>query len=173
MVWIYTYTLWTNGNFNIIDGAHWSRLEGMEPYCSVLAPGKSNEFDDQFIGWPSVVEIGSEYRMYYQTYNNKKEKFEIGLAIAPNDFMKWTKKGAVFDGGGEGDFDEGGAARRHILVMPNKTYRMWYEGISKKGVHSIGVATSVDGVQWFRLSNQPVFTANSDLSAWDSGGVGM
>ena len=38
---------------NVSDGAHWSRLEGPEPYGSVVSPGKSSDdFDSQFIGWP-------------------------------------------------------------------------------------------------------------------------
>jgi hypothetical protein len=52
-----TYQTVTDSNFKITDGAHWSRLEGMEPYCSVLAPGKMNEFDHQFIGISSISGI--------------------------------------------------------------------------------------------------------------------
>lgn len=92
--------------------------------------------------------------------------------IAKDGLLKWTKMGAVFDGGNAEEFDGGGASRRHVLTMKDGTYRMWYEGISKKGVHSIGVATSPDGLQWARSSDKPVFTANDDISAWDSGGVG-
>ena len=158
---------------NIKDGAHWSRLEGPEPYGSVVSPGKtSDEFDSQFIGWPCVVEDGSEYRMYYHTYNPKVKKFVVGLAVAKDGLLKWTKMGPVFDGGDGDSFDAGGAARRHVVRMTDGTYRMWYEAISKDGVHSIGIATSTDGFQWVRNSDQPVFTASNDLNAWDGGGVG-
>ena len=158
---------------NVSDGAHWSRLEGPEPYGSVVSPGKSSDdFDSQFIGWPCVVEVGSEYRMYYHTYNPKIKKFVVGLAIAKDGLLKWSKVGPVFDGGPDDKFDGGGAARRHVAKLVDGTYRMWYEGISKDGVHSIGIANSVDGLQWERMSDQPVFTASGDVSAWDGGGVG-
>lgn len=34
---------------------------------------------------------------------------------------------------------------------------MVYEGINKEGVHSLGLATSVDGVEWERKSDKPIF----------------
>ena len=49
---------------------------------------------------------------------------------------------------------------------------MWYEGVSVDNIHSIGVASSFDGVNWERLSTDPVFTPSSDPEAWDGGGVG-
>ena len=59
------------------DGAHWSRIEGPEPYGSILVPGKtSDDFDSQFVGWPSVLELGGEYRMYYTTYNARLKRFQ-------------------------------------------------------------------------------------------------
>ncbi len=38
---------------------------------------------------------------------------------------------------------------------------MVYEGISKEGVHSFGLATSADGVKWERKSNEPIFERSS------------
>jgi hypothetical protein len=110
--------------------------------------------------------------MYYHTYDPKIEKFVVGLAIAKDGLLKWSKVGPIFDGGKDDEFDGGGAARRHVAKVSDGTYRMWYEGISKDAVHSIGVATSDDGLQWKRLSDKPVFMANEDSSAWDGGGVG-
>ena len=50
------------------------------------------------IGWPCVIEVGSEYRMYYHTYNSVLKKFMVGLAIASDGLMKWRKVGPVFAG---------------------------------------------------------------------------
>lgn len=157
------------------DGAHWSRIEGPEPYGSILTAGKTlHEFDGQFVGWPSVMEVGNEYRMYYSTYNAQTKRFMIGLAVAQDGLMNWKKRGPVFAGSNsdDGKFDGKGASRRHIVRLDDGMYRMWYEAISNDGVHSIGCATSLDGLVWDRLSDEPVFAASSDASAWDSGAVG-
>jgi len=160
------------------DGAHWSRVEGPTPYGSILEPGKPSDFDGQFVGWPCVIEVGSEYRMYYHTYDPRTKKFSIGLAVNKDGLMNWNKRGVVFQGSSAGlkendkAFDSRGASRRHVLKMSDGTFRMWYEGIDNKGVHSIGCAVSNDGYQWTSVSDAPVFTAAGDADAWDAGGVG-
>lgn len=157
------------------DGAHWSRVEGPNAHCSILEPGKVDEWDGQSVGWPSVLEFGSEYRMYYHTYNARTRKYCIGLAVARDGLMNWKKRGVVFEGGSKSDtdFDSKGASRRHVVQLEAGGFKMFYEAISLEGQHSIGCATSPDGFAWTRLSDSPVFTANTvDPGAWDAGGVG-
>lgn len=157
------------------DGAHWSRVEGPTAYGAILPVGSkvNDDFDSIFVGWPCVLEVGSEYWMYYHTYNAKSQKYEVGLAIAKDGIMKWEKKGSVFSGGDVGSFDCKGVSRCHVIKLENGGYKMWYEGVSQDGKHSIGLATSSNGIVWERASNNPVFTASSsDSGAWDSGGVG-
>ena len=48
------------------------------------------------------------------------------------------------------------------------TYKMYYEGISKKGVHAIGLALSADGENWQRSGDDPVLYP-SDLPGEGSG----
>jgi hypothetical protein len=110
--------------------------------------------------------------MYYHTYNPATKKFIIGGAVAKDGLMKWTKRGPVFEGGPADKFDGRGASRRHVVRVDDGSYRMWYEGVSGVGVHSIGLATSLDGFRWERVQDEPVFQANPDSSAWDSEGVG-
>ena len=154
------------------DGAHWSRVEGPNPYGSILEPGSPDEFDGQLVGWPTVVEVGSQYNMYYSTYNPHNKKFTIGMAQG-KDALKWDKKGPVLNGGSnENAFDFRGCSRRDVHKMPDGTYRMWYEGVSKSGTHSIGIATSSDGTSWQRLGDDPIFAPSSNDDDWDNGGVG-
>ena len=155
------------------DGAHWSKVEGPSPFGAIIECGEEGDFDEAYVGYPSVIEIGSEYRMYYHTYDRKDGMYKVGLAVAKDGLMKWTKKGMVFAGSTSGAFDRKGASRRHVVNMEDGTYQMWYEGISDDGEHSIGVATSIDGIKWTVPSEQPVFSANKDdPEAFDSGGVG-
>jgi predicted GH43/DUF377 family glycosyl hydrolase len=153
------------------DGIHWSRVEGDSPYGSVVDAGALKDFDMLFCGWPCVVEDKLLFRMYYHTYDAMTKKFTIGKATSLNG-IKWTKQGKVFSGGSEGTFDAKGATRRHVVKLKEGSFRMWYEAISGDGVHSIGLATSTDGVRWERVSDEPVFRRNSHEGAFDSGGVG-
>jgi len=156
------------------DGAHWSRVEGPNPYGSVLEPGKSlGDFDGQFVGWPSVIETDGEYRMYYHTYNALTRKYCVCLAVARDGLMNWKKRGIVFcPDSGPDAFDSMGATRRHIVKLANGGYKMWYEGVSSSGQVAIGCASSPDGFAWTKVSDQPVFEASSNADAWDGGGVG-
>ena len=154
------------------DGSHWSRVEGPSARGAIVEVGSKDEFDSAFIGWPNVMEVNSEYWMYYHTYNPITKTFSIGRAVAKDGTLKWTKKGQVFTAGAPDKFDGRGVSRRHTARMADGSYRMWYEGVSKDNIHSIGVATSLDGTNWERLSTDSVFTPSSDPEAWDAGGVG-
>jgi len=163
------------------DGAHWSRVEGPNPFGSIIEPGKGrDDVDSQFVGWPCVIETDGEYRMYYHTFDVRTGKYCVCMAIARDGLMNWKKQGVVFKGGAGGSssaaseqFDSMGAARRHVVKLASGGYKMWYEGISRTGVPSIGCASSPDGFTWTRLSQQPVLQASSeDPTMWDSGGVG-
>lgn len=159
------------------DGAHWSRVEGPSAFGAILEAGKPGEIDEEFVGWPNVLERGSEYWMYYHTLNRAKQVFTICRAVAKDGLMRWTKQGIVFEGSkaGETAFDARGASRRHVTRLDDGWFRMWYEAIDGNGVHSIGTAASKDGISWSVLAGgKPVFQrAGIDSpAAWDAGGVG-
>lgn len=166
------------------DGAHWSRIEGPSAYGAIVEVGSPDssplDFDALFVGWPSVIEFGSEYRMYYNTYNARTKKWVVALAIAPDGLMKWNKMGPVFAGSADDDtgladdFDALGVTRRHVLLMPDNTFHMYYEGhpAGINGQRAIGLAVSRDGLRWEKATNGPVFSPSSDPDAWDSGSVG-
>jgi hypothetical protein len=154
------------------DGVNWSRVEGPNPHGSILEPGKRTDFDGHMIGWPSVIDF-DDYRMYYHTYYPHDQKFLIGSAKS-TDGIKWTKSDKpVFSGGPEGTFDEKGASRRYITVDPcTGVFKMWYEGINNLGKHAIGLATSENGDEWKRYSDEPIFSPSMIDDAWDSDSVG-
>ena len=98
-----------------VDGAHWSRVEGPSPFGAILEWPKRG-LDEAYAGYPSVIEVGGEYRMYYHTYDRKDGMYKVGLAVA-KEASNWTKKGMVFAGSKSGDFDRKGATRRHVVNM--------------------------------------------------------
>jgi hypothetical protein len=145
------------------------RVEGPSPYGAILDKGEINDFDGQFVGWPNVLEVGAEYRMYYHTYDVRSKTYALGLATSP-DGLRWRKKGPIFNAGGQGLFDEMGVSRRHVIRLSDGSYKMWYEGLARDGMHSIGLALSSDGIKWDRYGEEPIFS--SQENNWDSGGVG-
>lgn len=156
------------------DGAHWSRVEGPFPHGSILTNGAEGEFDHLFVAFPSVLEIGAKYHMYYHTYDMKIRKYVVGLAVATDGLLNWNKQGPVITGGDKlDDWDYGGVTRRFIGQMEDGSFQMWYEGVSSDQKHAIGVAKSTDGgYSWKKLYNRPVFSASDERGGWDSGGVG-
>lgn len=113
------------------DGIHWSKVEGLSPYCSIVDKGSINEFDGSFVSSPSILELKDEFRMYYHTYDTMAKKFKIGVAVARDGLLNWRKVGgSVFEGSvNENHFDYMGATTRHIVRLRDGTFRMWYEGI--------------------------------------------
>ena len=77
-----------------------------------------------------------------------------------------------------GAFDERGVARRHVLPPDaagggGAAWRMFYEGVSARNTHAVGLATSVDGLTWERANGGlPVFEPSADEGAWDARAVG-
>ncbi len=87
--------------------------------------------------------------------------------------LRWNKKGPVITGSDNtDDFDFNGVTRRFVGQMEDGSFQMWYEGVSSGNRHTIGIASSQDGIQWTKLYNKPIFTASEHESDWDSGGVG-
>ncbi len=114
--------------------------------------------------------------MYYNTYDSKKKKNVVLLAVGPEGLMKWEKQRKMAFSGHDSPtvaFDANGVTRRSVQKLDDGSFRMWYEGIDDSGVSSIGVANSADGLKWECAGGEkPVFARNSDSSEWDGGGVG-
>lgn len=159
------------------DGLHWSRLEGEHANNAVLDVGKEGDFDELLVGWPQVVNFNDkEFRMYYQSSGgaSSDDRFTIGWAKSQDGF-KWDKMGKVnFERAPGSKFDEKGISRRHVIQLESNedAFTMVYEGIDANGRHSIGIATSTNGVDWKSLSAEPVFAPSDDADAWDAKAVG-
>ena len=77
---------------------------------SAIECGAAGEWDEAFVGWPTVLNHQQrEFRMYYSSWSAETKKFMIGIATS-QDGLKFKKKGQgpVFSGGPEGSWDSGG-----------------------------------------------------------------
>ena len=157
------------------DGRNWARIEGEHHTGALFDVGAPGEWDELFVGHPCCVAAGPrDMRLFYHSFDARSGRFAVGLATSPDGF-KWTKRGAVFEGGaGEpGAHDELGAAACQVVIDPDrKRFVMLYEAVAADGSRSIGAATSADGrSNWKRLP-QPLLAASDLQGAWDAGAVG-
>lgn len=72
------------------------------------------------------------------------------LAAESDDLLTWRKLGLVKDVGEDGSWDEKGVGSPHVIRLDDGSMRMYYTGESMDGSTAIGVAKSVDLLNWER-----------------------
>jgi predicted GH43/DUF377 family glycosyl hydrolase len=152
----------------------------------VLEPSPLTDTDNYVGSWdswviegPSIIEVGSEYWMFYGGAGSEvagEMVNSVGLAISP-DGKKWTKaiQNPLLNEGSASSWD-----RYHVIdpsvIKYNNQYILWYHGgntyFAGDGEYSnfnIGVAYSDNGIEWVKDSNNPVL--ENDVLSWTSSGV--
>ena len=102
----------------------------------------------------SVLKENGIYKMWF----SYRVKQGIGYTESP-DGLNWSEPRLVFESI-TGSTWEGHEVNRPVVVFAKGKYRMWYTGqmipALKQGVSSIGYVESDDGLNWTRVSNDPV-----------------
>jgi hypothetical protein len=143
-MWLYTYGDDGSGTVPYIayatspDGVTWA----WDPANPVIVP----DWEDWLWG-PAVLQVDSTYRMWYSV--SVGGEAHTTYATSP-DGIAWTKYGGPVLSGTPGEWDEGFAASPFV-VEDSGTYTLWYDNR-----HSIGVATSMDGISWTKSISNPV-----------------
>jgi len=167
------------------DGLNWSRLEGEHPTgCALDLAKEAASFDNLAVGWPQVVNHKEQvFRMYYTALGSAPEAgaspaFVVGIATSADSF-KWDRLGPVFGGSGGGPeaFDAAGVMRAQVLKLGSEdgdtgSYTMIYEGKANDGTHSIGLATSPDGISWGVGNGGRPILQPDPTNAWEAKSVG-
>jgi predicted GH43/DUF377 family glycosyl hydrolase len=105
-----------------------------------------------------VLFNGTHYNMWYTGYHFGYIG-NIGYATS-SDGVNWIKYGnPVLVPGSEWDSNIG----PHAIVFNGTSYIMWYTG---NAARNIGVATSLNGIDWTKYLGNPVM--NTGPSSWDS-----
>jgi len=150
------------------DGVHWGRLEGEHPSGAILEPRQGQ----LFVGWPQLVQMRSSpemWHLYYHALDKASGKFTIGVATSTN-CVEWAHADTCLEAAGPGRFDSGGVSARCVVPAPKGGgWLMFYEAQDDERRHSIGLATSADGLRWER-GDQPVLSPGAE-GAWDDGAV--
>ena len=156
------------------DGRNFARIEGEHHTGALFDVGASGEFDELFIAAPQVVAAGpKDMRMYYHSFDMRKNKYVVGLATSTDGF-RWEKRGPIFEGHDKDiGFDSMGAAARCVVRdLDSKQYFMFYEGVDREsGSRSIGLAVSQDGIGGWKRFDKPIVAPSE--GNWDEGGVGQ
>jgi RNA polymerase sigma factor (sigma-70 family) len=139
---------------NVLAQTDWEKY----PANPVLPLGAPGSWDDYQVYSPSIINDGSEYKMYYSAYR-KGGHAKIGLATSP-DGITWTKYAGnpVLNLGSSGSWDDYHINLCHVMFEnadPDAPYKMWYVGYD--GSHCrIGYATSLNGIAWTKYPSNPV-----------------
>ncbi len=143
------------------NGLNWTK--NPDP---VLMPGKVDDWDAAGIKGATVHFDGFHYHMWYNGNDSVNWIGRIGYATSDNGFH-WKKHPAnpVLDVGGPGTWDEYGISI-YSVNFNGSCYEMWYDGFDKINTQ-VGYATSVDGVNWIKSSNNPVLEVG-ELGNWDT-----
>ena len=137
------------------DGVNWTPANGGKP---VLDLGPKGNFDAMGMSHPYVLRVGQQYMLWYGGISgedagdiglepNHARIERVGLATSP-DGIHWRRANGgmpVMDIGARGSIDSIQATGMHVLHV-DRQFVMWYGAFG--GLHSLGVATSPDGVNW-------------------------
>lgn len=137
------------------DGIHFTRC-GSNP---VLSVGESGAWDDLWVESPDVFHDGMKFVMYY-TGGRDTGSPKVGRATS-QDGITWVKDPITPVLAEGGDWD-GLSARVPGLVYRNGITELYYcsqsvtEAMFGLIVPKIGLATSIDGIQFSRYKQNPI-----------------
>ncbi|MBW7885757.1 MAG: hypothetical protein H3C34_24625, partial [Caldilineaceae bacterium] len=136
----------------------------------VLRANPANAWDDFNVYSSHVLWDGSQFRMWYSGTSFTQNEKDIGYATSA-DGLTWTKHpgNPVLSVGPFGYWDHERINAPTVLYdATDKLWKMWYAGVSiYNGGFSIGYATSPDGINWTKYSDEPIFESSGHPDYWD------
>jgi predicted GH43/DUF377 family glycosyl hydrolase len=145
---------------------HWTKYSGNP----VLDPGPSGNWDDAHISWPFVIYDGTQFIMYYTGFPEISPEGGQGGRATSHDGINWTRDegNPVLKVGLEGEWDDATVFPGPV-IFDGSEYKMWYTGYDGTQWR-IGIATSIDGIDWIKYEGNPVFDIG-DSGNWDDSAV--
>ncbi len=143
------------------DGIDWTR------HGVVLDRGELGSWDSACLMAAVVLYDETTYKMWYLGMGPTWGSLSVGYATSL-DGMNWTKfgKNPVLVPGGNGGWDNWNICPMSI-IFNGTHYIMWYGAQAVPDCNvAMGVATSVDGVNWTKYPANPVLVGGP--SGWDS-----
>ena len=156
------YGQWTIEKRTSIDG-----LTFGEASLALLTAGGVGQFDQKGQADPTVIYDGAgDWKMWYDAKDGSDVWGKIGFATS-TDGTNWTKYGSVLEIGESGEWDDV-AVHHPCVIKSGSIYYMFYSGDDDVGanVKNIGLATSLDGINWTKYDNNPVLSIGVN-GQWD------
>ncbi|GMU94973.1 hypothetical protein [Ignavibacterium album] len=143
---IYIYVTWgtQNTNFTYVDYSN-----------NPIISGGNNNYDYYGVSQPVIIFDEGKYKMWYYGDGGSAKKYV--LYAESTDGINWIKNpNPVLLPGPQGNWDSW-AVQAAAVLKENNTYKMYYTAFAYQyGPWYIGLATSVDGINWTKKTN-PVF----------------
>ncbi|MBU0474919.1 MAG: hypothetical protein KKF62_12260 [Bacteroidetes bacterium] len=145
------------------DGLNWV------PYSTdpVLSPNTANSWESYGVSAGAVILENGLFKMYYTARSTEESDYSpwyIGLAVSEDGFHWSKRQNPVFTGAtGQWDLKVGVSA----IQIINGLYYMYYTGKTYLSDHQIGIANSVDGINWERSGANPIL---SNKQSWEGEG---
>lgn len=153
---------WSLGLAESPDGLNWTKYDGNP----VLEPGDKGAWDSAYRGQVSVMKDAGLYKMWYS--GSDGGLWQTGYATSTNG-IDWSIYGGnpVLPVGPAGSWDQQ-EADGIVVIKGGGLYEMWYHGCDDGYANcSIGYATSLNGMDWFKYAGNPVLTGSP--GEWDEG----
>lgn len=130
----------------------------------VLTPGPRGSWDERGVADPYVVRIGEYFYMYFLGQDRARRQ-RLGVARS-TDGATWEKYrgNPILELGSPGMFDDTGLGEPAVWSQ-HGWYWMLYTARDRKEYRRFGLARSRDGVNWRRVTEQPVL---SGTQQWNS-----
>ncbi len=145
-----------------IDGINWtSKLN--QP---VLDKDSAGTWDDYAIAPGAILKDGDIYRLYYNGVRVSYGHHSVGLALS-NDGINWTRYPTpVLTGDSSSQYYTFASS---VLKINGKYYMYyWTSPITNFNESSINVATSTDGINWTKYSDNPILKVTF---SWEGIGI--
>jgi len=120
-----------------------NRIEGFKTPVQALDLGTGGQPDDTHLSHPSVIKVGSTYKMWYGGHDGSNW-FNIMYADS-SDGVTWANRQSVIAYNTEATYDST-YVNHPSVILDGATYKMWYNG--NNGTGRIMYATSADGITW-------------------------
>jgi hypothetical protein len=164
---------WAVGHATSLDGISWRKDTLNNP---VLFHGPPGSWDSESIHVSSVLYDGSIFHLWYAGVYTGNVNWKIGYAWS-FDGIEWIKyddslttsilyaeSDPVLDVGPPNSWDASVIKYPHVIRVRD-SLKMWYGGRNGDD-WAIGYATSIDGIEWIKYSQNPILLPGSS-QCWD------
>ena len=162
---------WDLGYAVSVDGINWTRFPN-----PVLQRGSAGEWNADVLATGGAMKEEGIYKMWFTggtgsvSPANQNTKTSIGYATS-TDGLDWTIyddpttttapyefSDPVIEHGASGEWDSNETLSSSVIKTAT-AYQLWYSGWIAGSSQNIGYATSLNGIEWVKHTNNPVFNA--------------